>query len=80
MRKFFKETYSGVYSKGSNSWIQSTYFKPFKLTLIFQCGINSHSWIQVMFNVNEFVGLILCNLLNSQLTQNDLVHNSSQDE
>ena len=36
----FKETYSGVYLKGSNSWIYSTDFKPLLLTLIFQCGIN----------------------------------------
>ena len=25
---FFKEIYSGVYPKRSNSWIHSTYFKP----------------------------------------------------
>ena len=27
--KVFKETYSGVYPKGPNSWIHSTGFKPF---------------------------------------------------
>ena len=37
---FFKETYSSVYPKWPNSWIHSTCFKPFLLTLIFQCGIN----------------------------------------
>ena len=35
-RRFFKETYSGVYPKGPNSWIHSTGFKPLKLTLILQ--------------------------------------------
>ena len=39
-RKFFKETYSGVYLKGPNSWIYSTGFKPILLTLILQYGIN----------------------------------------
>ena len=33
--KFFKETYSDVYPKYSNSWIHNTDFKPLKLTLIF---------------------------------------------
>ena len=37
---FFKETYSGVYPKGSNSWIHNIGFKPLLLTLIFQCEIN----------------------------------------
>ena len=37
---FFKETYSGVFPKGPNSWIYSIKFKPLLLTLIFQCGIN----------------------------------------
>ena len=39
-RKFFKETYSCVYPKGSISWIYSTGFKPLLLILIFQCEIN----------------------------------------
>ena len=39
-RRFFKEAYSGVYPKGSNSWIHSIYFKPLLVTLIFQCEIN----------------------------------------
>ena len=39
-RRFFKETYSGVYPKGPNSWIYSTDFKHLLLILIFQCGIN----------------------------------------
>ena len=39
-RRFFKETYSCVYSKGSISWIYSTGFKPLLFILIFQCEIN----------------------------------------
>ena len=49
---FFKETYSGIYPKGSNSWIYSTDFKHFLLTLFLRkCGINPIFFLLIILNI-----------------------------
>ena len=49
---FFKETYSGIYPKGSNSWIYSTNFKHFLLTLFLRkCGINPIFFLLIILNI-----------------------------